>query len=54
MEGCKGCGSNKLIKNGKNKLGTQRYKCKECGGTFIGGDATTVESCGGLVIASVA
>lgn len=39
MENCKGCGSDKLIKNGRNKLGTQRYKCKECGGTFIVGDA---------------
>ena len=38
MKSCKGCGSNKLTKNGKNKLGAQRYKCKECGGTFIEGD----------------
>jgi len=39
MENCKGCGSNKLSKNGKNKLGSQRYKCKECGRVFIEGDA---------------
>ena len=39
MESCKGCGSAKLAKNGKNKLGVQRYKCKECGGVFIEGDA---------------
>jgi transposase len=38
MENCKGCGSTKLTKNGKNKLGAQRYRCKECGGTFIEGD----------------
>ena len=35
MDGCKGCGSIKLVKNGKNKLGSQRYKCKEWGGSFI-------------------
>jgi len=39
MENCKNCGSSKLVKNGKNKLGAQRYKCKECRGTFIAGDA---------------
>lgn len=39
MHSCKNCGNNKLVKNGKNKLGTQRYKCKECGGTYIEGDA---------------
>lgn len=39
MESCKGCGGVKLIKNGKNKLGAQRYKCKECNCTFIEGDA---------------
>jgi len=38
MVNCKGCGSTKLIKNGKNKLGTQRHKCKECGSTTIDGD----------------
>jgi transposase-like protein len=38
MENCKGCGSVKLTKNGKNKLGIQRYRCGECGGTFIEGD----------------
>ena len=39
MKNCKCCGNEKLVKNGKNKLGIQRYKCKECGGTFIEGDA---------------
>ena len=39
MKNCKGCGSKKLVKNGKNKLGIQRYKCKECSGTFIEGDS---------------
>ena len=38
MENCKGCGSGKLIKNGKNKKGKQRYKCGQCGGTFTEGD----------------
>jgi transposase-like protein len=38
MDSCKSCGSAKLVKNGKNKLGSQRYKCKECGGSFIEGD----------------
>jgi len=35
---CKGCRGAKLVKNGKNKLGSQRYKCKDCSGTFIEGD----------------
>ncbi len=39
MESCKGCGSNKLTKNGRNKLGVQRYQCQECGGVFIEGNA---------------
>lgn len=38
MEICKGCGGNKLIRNGRNKLGAQRYKCKNCACTFIEGD----------------
>ena len=38
MERCKGCSSVKLVKNGKNKLGSQRYKCKDCYRTFIEGD----------------
>ena len=39
MESCKNCGSNKLTKNGRNKLGVQSYKCREYGGVFIEGDA---------------
>ena len=39
MENCKVCGCKRLIKNGRNKLRAQRYKCKDCGGTFIEGDA---------------
>ena len=39
MNACKNCGTDKLVKNGKNKLGAQRYKCKECSGTYIEGDA---------------
>jgi transposase-like protein len=39
MKSCKGCGGSKLSKNGKSKLGAQRYKCKECSSTFIEGDA---------------
>ena len=38
MEICKGCGGSKLVKNGRNKLGAQRYKCKDCTCTFIEGD----------------
>lgn len=38
MEHCKGCGSKDLVKNGKNKSGAQRYKCKECKSTYIEGD----------------
>jgi len=39
MVNCKVCGNTKLIKNGKNKLGAQRYKCKSCCAiTFIEGD----------------
>ena len=37
-ESCKGCESNKLIKNGKTSYGTQRYKCKECCNTYSEGD----------------
>jgi len=38
MKNCKGCGSDKLIKNGKSSQGVQRYKCKECGSTYGEGD----------------
>ena len=38
MEKCKECGGSKLVKNGRNKLGVQRYKCKDCTCTFIEGD----------------
>ncbi len=38
MKHCKGCGSDKLVKNGKGPEGNQRYKCKECGKTFRSGD----------------
>ncbi|MDJ1407779.1 MAG: hypothetical protein MRQ13_05405, partial [Candidatus Midichloria sp.] len=31
---CKGCGNKELVKNGKNSLGQQRYRCKSCGRTF--------------------
>ncbi|MCF0115313.1 MAG: IS1595 family transposase [Erysipelotrichaceae bacterium] len=31
---CPLCSSNKVIGHGKDKNGTQRYKCKECGKTF--------------------
>lgn len=37
MDICKGCGSKELVKNGTVK-GIQRYRCKECGGTFRSGD----------------
>lgn len=39
MKFCKGCGSEKLVKNGKSPEGIQKYQCKECWGTFReGGD----------------
>ena len=28
---CKNCGSNNLIRFGKNKVGTPRCRCKDCG-----------------------
>lgn len=34
---CKDCGSYKLVRNGKARK-HQRYKCKECGLSFIEGD----------------
>ena len=39
MEYCKGCGGDKLVKNGKGPEGKQRYKCKNCGGSFRNGDS---------------
>ena len=39
MKYCKGCGSERLIKNGKSPEGAQQYKFKQCLSTFrIGGD----------------
>lgn len=38
MEHCKGCGSEEIVKNGRDKVGTQRYKCKSCGSTYRDGD----------------
>ena len=38
MMNCKGCGSDKLVKNGKSSYGVQRYKCKECGNSYGEGD----------------
>ena len=35
---CKHCGGNHLVKNGLDKYSNQRYKCKNCGKTFIAGD----------------
>ena len=34
MESWKWCESNKLAKNGRNKLGVQSYKYRECGVVF--------------------
>ncbi len=34
---CKHCGSDQRVKNGYVQ-GKQRYKCKECGGTYRSGD----------------
>jgi transposase-like protein len=38
MLNCKGCGCDKLVKNGKSSYGVQRYKCKECGNSYGEGD----------------
>jgi len=39
---CPKCGTlQNLIKNGKNKDGTQRYKCKHCDKTFIMNESST-------------
>jgi transposase-like protein len=32
---CKKCESKEVVKNGHNRCGTQRYKCKECGAVFV-------------------
>lgn len=34
VEKCRKCGSDKIVKFGKDKNGKQRYKCKCCGTTF--------------------
>lgn len=34
---CYKCGSDEIIKNGKNANGYQRYRCKSCGHTFVSG-----------------
>ena len=39
MKNCKLCNSSELVKNGKNNLGAQRYKCKSYGITYVEGDA---------------
>lgn len=38
MEHCKGCGSGEIVRNGRDKAGTQRYKCRTCGSTYRDGD----------------
>lgn len=38
MQGCKGCSSNSLVKNGKTRHGKQRYKCKNCSCNYSEGD----------------
>ena len=32
---CKKCGSIKVVKNGHNRCGTQRYKCNNCKAVFV-------------------
>jgi len=32
---CKKCGGLEVVKNGHNKCGTQRYKCKYCNSVFV-------------------
>ena len=32
---CEECGSEQIVRNGKNRAGNQRYKCKECGVTRV-------------------
>ena len=31
MHVCTGCGSEDIVKNGKNRYGKQQFKCKACG-----------------------
>ena len=38
MKNCKGCGSANLVKNGRSPEGAQKYKCKQCCGTFRTGE----------------
>lgn len=33
---CPSCGSAAHVKRGRDRLGKQRYKCKDCGRTFVG------------------
>lgn len=28
---CRNCGSEDIVKNGKNRYGSQQFKCKDCG-----------------------
>ncbi len=28
---CRDCGSENIVKNGRNKCGNQQYRCKDCG-----------------------
>jgi len=32
---CEECGSEQIVRNGKNRAGSQRYKCKGCGVTRV-------------------
>lgn len=32
---CHECHSSNLVRNGKNRVGNQRYKCKDCGVTRV-------------------
>ncbi|MBR2961208.1 MAG: IS1595 family transposase [Burkholderiaceae bacterium] len=34
-KGCPDCGSIAFVKNGTTKLGKQRYRCKDCGKSFV-------------------
>ena len=32
---CEECGSENIVRNGKNRAGSQRYKCNDCGVTRV-------------------
>lgn len=35
LPNCPGCGSNRVVKNGKSHSGKQNHKCRNCGRQFV-------------------